>query len=103
MLEFLCDGKIGNLRAGAVLPDEVHLLQFSYGSGGKGAVCAVCCGGGPGGSGTQGGFWSGGGGRDPPGWRGRAGARAGVPRPNSTVPPPAASSHLLLHTFFFCR
>ena len=42
MLEFLCHEKAWNLRAGALLPDEVHLLQFSYGGGGEGTVCAVC-------------------------------------------------------------
>jgi len=41
VLEFLCDEKARDLRAGAVLPNEVHVLQFSYGSGGEGAVSAV--------------------------------------------------------------
>ncbi len=34
VLEFLGDEEAGDLRAGAVLPDEVYLLQFSYWSGG---------------------------------------------------------------------
>ena len=42
VLEFLCDEKARDLRTGALLPDEVHILQFSYGSGGEGTVCAVC-------------------------------------------------------------
>src|SRR5205823_12599561 len=33
VLEFLCHEKARNLRAGALLPDEVHVLQFSHGSG----------------------------------------------------------------------
>src|SRR5215469_18590167 len=48
VLEFLYHEKARNLRASAVLPDEVHLLQFSHWSGGEGAVCAVR------GGGTQG-------------------------------------------------
>ena len=48
VLEFLGDEEARNLRAGAVLPNEVHLLQFPYGSGDEGAVCAIRRGGLPG-------------------------------------------------------
>jgi hypothetical protein len=34
VLEFLGDEEDWDLRAGAVLPDEVYVLQFSYGGGG---------------------------------------------------------------------
>jgi len=39
---------IGDIHTGSVLPDEMHVLQFSYGSGVSGAVCALCGGGVPG-------------------------------------------------------
>ena len=54
MLEFLGDEKTRDLRAGAVLSDEVYVLQFSYGSGGDVAVCALCGGGLRGDSGASG-------------------------------------------------
>ena len=41
VLEFLGDGEARDLRASAVLPDEVYLLQFSYGSGVGGEVCTL--------------------------------------------------------------
>ena len=45
MLEFLDDEEDWRLRAGAVLSDEVYLLQFSYRRGGEQQVCALCGGG----------------------------------------------------------
>src|SRR5215471_14118758 len=41
VLEFLGHEEAGNLRAGAVLPDKVYLLQFPYWRCGKGAFWAL--------------------------------------------------------------
>ena len=48
VLKFLDERASGDLRAGSVLSDEMHLLQFPYGSGVFGALCALCGGGLPG-------------------------------------------------------
>jgi len=45
---------VGDIHTGSVLPDEMHVLQFSYGSGVCGEVCALCGGGVPGDSWTPG-------------------------------------------------
>src|ERR1700676_1149128 len=42
MLEFAGYEDTGDLCAGAVLSDEVHLLQLPYWSGVCGAVCTLC-------------------------------------------------------------
>ena len=60
VLEFLGDDAAGDLRSGSVLPDEMHVLQFSYGRGVFGAVFAVCGGGVRGDSGASGVVWGGG-------------------------------------------
>ena len=53
MLEFLCNEEAWDLRAGAVLPDEVYVLQFSYGGSGQQPICAIRGGGLPGDSGAS--------------------------------------------------
>jgi hypothetical protein len=53
VLEFLGDEKARDLRASAVLPDKVYVLQFSYRSRGEREVCTVCGGGVSGDTGTS--------------------------------------------------
>jgi hypothetical protein len=54
VLKFLDERASGDLRAGSVLSDEMHVLQFSYGSGVFGALYALCGGSLPGDPGARG-------------------------------------------------